>query len=162
MNQAPSARQLFDHFVAAASAAPHPGGLGVEVGKALVHRYFEMWNRGDGTVADAVLGGTYLDHAHPEVIGPAAVRSLVPRFHVANPDTHMTIEIVAADTEFVAVRNTISRTIRGRPIVSEGIALFRVEAGKLAEQWSWYPRTEADHSPLAGRSAIETWLSFRA
>lgn len=162
MNQAPSARQLFDDFVAAANAAPHPTGLCVEAGKALVHRYFEMWNTGDGTVADAVLGPTYLDHAHPEVIGPAALRSLVPRFHVANPDAHMTIEIVAADAEFVAVRNTISRTIHGHPIASEGIALFHVEAGKLVEQWSWYPQAEADRSPLAARSAIETWLSFRA
>lgn len=157
-----SARELFEHFVTAATAAPHPDAPGIEANKTLVHRYFEMWNTGDGTVADVVLGATYLDHAHPEVIGPAAVRSLVPRFHVANPDAHMRITIAAADAEFVAVRNTITRSRHGRTIESEGIALFRVDAGKLVEQWSSYPTAELEPTPFAPRSPIDTWLSFRA
>ena len=33
-----------------------------EVSQALVRRYFEMWNTGNWTEADAVLGPTYLDH----------------------------------------------------------------------------------------------------
>ena len=117
----------------------------------------------DGSVADAVLGPTYLDHAHPEVIGPAAVRSLVPRFHSANPETRMSIAFAAADAEFVAVRNTISRSLGGASVSSEGIALFRVLDGKLAEQWSCYPDVEAQRSPLAAaRASLDVWLSFRA
>lgn len=162
MIQPPDPRQLFDRFVASATAAPRAEGPGIEANKAVVCRYFEMWNTGDGSVADAVLDATYLDHAHPEVVGPAAVRSLVPRFHAANPDAQMTTELAAADADFVAVRNRISRTVDGLPVVSEGIALFRVAAGKLVEQWSWYPRAEAERSPLAARSSIDTWLSFRA
>jgi predicted SnoaL-like aldol condensation-catalyzing enzyme len=162
MIQPRSPSELFEHFVTAASAAPHSGPR-VDANKAVVQRYFEMWNSGDGSVADAVLGPTYLDHAHPEVIGPAAVRSLVPRFHSANPETRMTIAFAAADADFVAVRNTISRSLGGESVHSEGIALFRVVDGKLAEQWSCYPDVEAQRSPLAAaRASLDVWLSFRA
>jgi predicted SnoaL-like aldol condensation-catalyzing enzyme len=116
----------------------------VDANTALVRRYFEMWNTGDGAVADAVLGATYLDHAYPDVLGPAALRSLVPRFRAANPDARMTVEIVAAHEEFVAVRSTVHFTQEGVSAETAGVALFRVADGKLAEQWSWYPR-----SPIA-------------
>jgi predicted SnoaL-like aldol condensation-catalyzing enzyme len=159
----PSARQLFERFVAAASAAPQVEAPAVAVNRALVERYFDMWNTGNGSVADAVLGATYLDHAHPEVLGPAALRSLVPRFHAANPDARMTIELAAADSEFVAVRNTISRTVSGQLVESEGVALFRVADGKLVEQWSCYPHAEEPQTPaFAALSSIDAWLSFRA
>jgi len=128
----------------------------------LVQRYFDMWNTGDGRVADLVLDTTYVDHAHPEVIGPAAVRSLVPRFHASDPEARMRIEIVAADADFVAVRNTVSRARDGQRTESEGIALFRVVAGKLTEQWSWYPEAESAGSPPSARPSIDAWLAFRA
>jgi len=161
MIQPRSPSELFEHFVTAANAAPHVGPR-VDANKAVVERYFEMWNTGDGAVADAVLGPTYLDHAHPEVIGPAAVRSLVPRFHSANPEARMTIAFAAADEDFVAVRNTIARSLDGQSVRSEGVALFRIVDGKLAEQWSCYPEAEAHRSPQAARASLDLWLSFRA
>jgi predicted SnoaL-like aldol condensation-catalyzing enzyme len=162
MNEAPRARLLFDRFVTAANAALAKDPAAVESNKALVHRYFEMWNTGDGSLADSVLGPTYLDHAHPEVIGPVAVRSLVPRFRAKNPDARMQITIAAADAEFVAVHNTVTRTVHGRTVISEGVALFRVEAEKLVEQWSSYPDAEAAPSALVPRPTLEEWLAFRA
>lgn len=105
--------------------------------ESLVRRYFEMWNTGDGTAADALLGPTYLDHALPEVVGPAASRSLAPRFHAAHPEVHTTIEVTRADAEFVAVRRTTRSLERGDEVVSVGGALFRIADGKLVEQWSW-------------------------
>ena len=163
MMQAPSPREMFDRFVAAKGA----GGLldvspRAAANKNLVRRYFEMWNTGDGSVADDVLGPTYLDHAHPEVVGPAALRSLVPRFRAANPGAAMTIEIAAADDELVAVRNSITRTVDGELVESEGVALFRVAGDKLAEQWSCYPDAEAERSQVAPPPSREAWLSFRA
>ena len=162
MIQPQNAPELFEHVVAAANAAPRSDASDAAANEALVRRYFDMWNTGDGTVADAVVAATYLDHAHPEVIGPAALRSLVPRFHAANPDACMTIEVAGTDAELVAVRNTISLTREGRPVVSEGIAVFRIAGGKLAEQWSSYPQAEAGRSSLAARSSLDAWLSFRA
>lgn len=156
-------REMFDRFVAAASAASRPElSPRAEANKALVRRYFDMWNAGDGSVADSVLDPTYLDHAHPEVLGPAAFRSLVPRFRAANPGARMTIAIAAADDEFVAVRNAISRTVDGRAVESEGVALFRIASEKLAEQWSCYPDAEAERSDVAPPPSREAWLSFRA
>jgi len=163
MTQPPSPREMFERFVAAKGAASQPAlSPRASANQALVLRYFEMWNTGDGSVADAVLGPTYIDHAHPEVLGPAALRSLVPRFRAANPDAGMRIEIAAADDEFVAVRNLISRTVAGHPVESQGVALFRVVADKLAEQWSWYPDAEAERSQVAPPPSREAWLSFRA
>jgi predicted SnoaL-like aldol condensation-catalyzing enzyme len=151
-----SPRDRFERFVAAAATAGPPRDPPLsEANKVLVRRYFEMWNTGDGAVADAVVGPTYLDHAHPEVLGPGALRSLVPRFRAANPEARMRIEIAAADDQFVAVRNTISRMLEGELVESEGVALFRVDGGKLAEQWSWYAHAEA-------RASVDAWLSFRA
>jgi predicted SnoaL-like aldol condensation-catalyzing enzyme len=167
MTQPPSPRDMFDRFVAAnVAASGASAGVGASpraaANQVLVRRYFEMWNTGDGSVADAVLGPTYLDHAHPEVLGPAAFRSLVPRFRAANPGAAMKIEIAAADDDFVAVRNAISRTVDGRRVESEGVALFRIVAGKLAEQWSCYPDAELDRSAIAPPPSREAWLSFRA
>lgn len=158
-----SARELFEHFVHAASAAAPRQSPRTDESKALVRRYFEMWNLGDGRLADGILAPTYLDHAHPEVLGPAAFRSLVPRYHAAHPDAHMAIVFAAADEDFVAVRNTITRRELGRTVASEGIALFRVEGGKLAEQWSWYPQTEPEDEAIApSPPSIDAWLSHRA
>jgi predicted SnoaL-like aldol condensation-catalyzing enzyme len=111
----------------------------LEAKKALVRRYFEMWNTGAGVVADDVLGPTYVDHANPDVLGPAAARALAPRFHAANPDARLIIEAIAAEGEFVTVRNAVHRTRGGKEVVSRGMAFFRVANGKLVEQWSSYP-----------------------
>lgn len=112
----------------------------VELGCALVLRYFDMWNTGQGSVADELLGPTYVEHAHPDFLGPAAVRSLVPRLHALYPGMIVRAEIVAADREFIAVRTNIDPgDVDGHPDgPRRGVALFRVADGKLAEQWTWY------------------------
>jgi predicted SnoaL-like aldol condensation-catalyzing enzyme len=121
-----------------------------EAKMALVRRYFEMWNTGSGIDADAVLSGTYVDHAHPDVVGPAASRSLAPRFHAANPDARLVIEAIVAEGELVTVRNAIHRTREGKEVVSRGIAFFRVAGGKLVEQWSFYPGKRGHARPSNG------------
>jgi predicted SnoaL-like aldol condensation-catalyzing enzyme len=123
-----------------APAAPPSGTHAApdsETNERLVRRYFDMWNTGDGAVADAVLGPTYRDHALPDVVGPAAARSLAPRFHAAHPDAQTTIEVTRADAEFVAVKRTTRQLEQGQEVVSSGSALFRIADGKLVEQWSW-------------------------
>jgi predicted SnoaL-like aldol condensation-catalyzing enzyme len=107
--------------------------------EALVRRYFAMWNTGDGTVADLVLGPAYVDHAHPDVLGPAAVRSLVPRFRAASPDARIAVEVLGADHEIVAVHTTLHRTRDGAASQTRGVSVFRVGDGKLLEQWAWLP-----------------------
>jgi predicted SnoaL-like aldol condensation-catalyzing enzyme len=139
-----SARAVFESFDAGArQEAGHDGSgntsVEAEASARLVGRYFEMWNTGEGTLADEVLGPRYVDHAYPDVIGPAASRSIAPRFHKAYPDARMTFEIVGADAEYVAVRNTIHKTHHGETVRVSGAALFRIGGGRIVEQWAWYP-----------------------
>jgi hypothetical protein len=124
--------------------APAPGGAAAatttEASKALVLRYFEMWNAGLGAVADELLGPTYVEHGHPDFVGPAASRSLVPRVHRLYPGIVVSAEIVVADAEFVVVRTMLHPgDVDGHPDgPRRGMAMFRIAEGKLAEQWSWY------------------------
>jgi predicted SnoaL-like aldol condensation-catalyzing enzyme len=128
-----------------------------ETGRALVRRYFEMWNTGDSAEADALLGPTYLDHAHPAVLGPAAVRSLVRRFRSENREARIAADIVAFDAEFVVVRRAIRWGRKGSEEPC-GLALFRVEGGQLAEQWSSPPG--AGRAPALGerRAALRNYF----
>jgi predicted SnoaL-like aldol condensation-catalyzing enzyme len=121
--------------------------------EALVRRYFDMWNTGEGAVADLVLGPVYVDHAHPDVLGPARVRSLVPRFRAASPDAHISLEILGADDEIVAVHTTLKLVRDGAVTLTRGVSVFRVAEGKLVEQWTWLPRPEDGGPP----SPCDVW-----
>lgn len=112
----------------------------VEASVGLVLRYFDMWNTGQGAVADQLLAPSYVEHAHPDFLGPAALRSLVPRIYAMFPGVVVRVEIVASDPEYVAVRTRVDPgDTDGHPSAPRsGVALFRVADGKLAEQWSWY------------------------
>jgi predicted SnoaL-like aldol condensation-catalyzing enzyme len=127
-----------------------------EANRGLVRRYFEMWNTGNRAEADAVLGSTYLDHAHASVVGPAAMRSLVRRFRTENPEARMVVEIVAVDSEYVLVRRAIRWSAHGA-MEACGIALFRVAGGQLAEQWGW-PATGEGGRVSEGRVALGNYF----
>ena len=139
MTEPLNARALFDRFEAGAQQLTANDGTGppVEASASLVRRYFEMWNTGEGRVADEVLGPRYVDHAHPHVIGPAASRSIAPRFHKAHPNVRMTFELLGADAEYVAVRRTMWKSREGEPVEVSSSALFRIDDGRIVEQWSW-------------------------
>ena len=129
-----------------------------EASRGMVRRYFEMWNTGDRTEADAVLGPTYLDHAHPSVVGPAAVRSLVGRFRAENPEARMMVEIVVArDPEYVIVRRAIRWSAQGA-MEPCGVALFRVAGGQLAEQWTWPATGERGAGASDGHVALGNYF----
>jgi hypothetical protein len=129
-----------DPGLAVTPVRPGPGAASVEASRALVLRYFEMWNTGQGAVADDLLAPTYVEHAHPDFLGPAASRSLVPRVHALYPGMIVSAEIVVADSEHVVVRTSLEPgDVDGHPDgPRRGMAMFRVADGKLAEQWSWY------------------------
>ncbi len=112
--------------------------------KALVRRYFEMCSTGDLDGIDRVLASGYVDHAHPKIMGPAAVADGARLFLAANPGATLTIDTLVADGELVAARTTLRRTRGGKALVTSGMAFFRVSEEKLAEKWSCYP-----HDPRA-------------
>jgi ketosteroid isomerase-like protein len=107
--------------------------------KALVRRYFAMWNTGDFDGVDQVLSPRYVDHAHPELVGPAGVVAAATRFRASSPSACVTIDTLVADGDLVAARTTLRYTRDGEALVTSGMSFFRVSDGKLAEQWSCYP-----------------------
>jgi ketosteroid isomerase-like protein len=111
-----------------------------ERGRSLVRSYFDMWNTNDFDRIDRVLADGYVDHAHPEIAGPAAIAEAAHRFHASNPGASVTVDTLVAEGDLVAARTTIRRTRGGEAIVASGMAFFRVKDGRLAEQWSCYPR----------------------
>jgi ketosteroid isomerase-like protein len=111
-----------------------------EKGRHLVRRYFDMWNAGDFDRADEVLAEGYVDHAHPEIAGRAGIAAAARRSLASNPGATVTIDTLVAEGELVAARTTIRHTRAGEAIVTSGMAFFRVADGRIAEQWSCYPR----------------------
>lgn len=80
----------------------------------------------------------------PEVRGLPAFTELVKAFLVAFPDFHTDIRDVIAGDDRVAVRyveggthasNFIGVPATGKRVLWPGIGIFRVEDGKIAEEW---------------------------
>lgn len=157
MTEPLSPRDLFERFEAGSQQKEKQNGAASReaiAGVELVRRYFDMWNTGEGAVADQVLDPNYIDHAYPAVIGPAASRSIAPRFRRNHPDGSMTLEIVGGNAEYVAVRNTIRKTHEGKPYETQGTALFRIGGGRIVEQWSWYPGKMYRTTPVKPAPAV--------
>lgn len=76
----------------------------------VVARYFEMWNTGDASIADEVLSADWVDHAHPEVTGPADVRRAVESVRRTRPDLRFDIESILGDGDLVAAVGEISHS----------------------------------------------------
>jgi ketosteroid isomerase-like protein len=131
---------LLRDYVDAAAIRERTRSAVDETGRSLVRRYFEMWNANEFDRIDRVLASGYVDHAHPEIAGPAGIAAEGRRFHASNPGASVTVDTLVADGDLVAARTTIRRTHDGEAIVTSGMAFFRIEGGRLAEQWSCYPR----------------------
>ena len=121
--------------------------------KALVRRWFEALNTGPhGTwreAFDALVATTFVLHdpfAPPGLpAGPQGLKAYAydPWF-AGFPDSQMTIEDLIAEGDKVVYRGTIRGTHRGafmgiaptgKHVTFTGIAIFRVEEGKIAELW---------------------------
>jgi|SRR5579859_408221 len=108
--------------------------------KAVVRRYYAMICGDDLDRLDRVLADGYVSHGHPESTGPAAALAAKRRFLAENPGARITVDTLVAEGDLVSARTTVRRTRDGEALVASGMAFFRVEDGKIAEQWSCYPR----------------------
>ncbi len=104
--------------------------------KAVVERYFEMWNTGEVAVADEILAVEYVDYAHPEVKGTSSVNQSVLRVRTIDPTFHIAIEFLIAEGDLVALRGRVQRTQQGQSIVSHVLWFVRVRDGKMIELWT--------------------------
>jgi predicted ester cyclase len=115
--------------------------------KGLVRRFYKEvyvdWNM---SRADEVLSPQFTSHDWPEggPAGPKAFRDYYAAIRSAVPDARYEVDDLIAEGDRVVVRwrmlGTHSGAFRGiaptgRPIVLKGIAIYRVEGGKLMERW---------------------------
>ncbi|SNQ49282.1 conserved hypothetical protein [Frankia canadensis] len=104
----------------------------------LVMRYFEMWNGGDSAIAFDILHQEWIDHAHPEVTGPAGVQRAVERIRTAQPDLRFNIQALLGDGNLVAAVGEAASTPGPATAASRLIWLVRIQDGRMAEMWTYH------------------------
>jgi predicted ester cyclase len=115
--------------------------------KELLRRFYKEvyvdWNM---AVADALLSPRFVSHDWPSggPTGPQAFRDYYAAMRSAVPDARYEVDDLIAERDKVVVRwrllgthtgsfNGIAPT--GGPITLKGIAVYRLEGGKMVERW---------------------------
>ena len=120
----------------------------IEENKAVVRRYAEqVWNAGDLTAVEEFIAPAYIRHdpgLPMEVRGPDGVRAVISAYRTAFPDLHLILDDTLADGDKVVLRLTVRGThqgdLMGIPPSGQGveitaIEIFRLDGGKIVEQW---------------------------
>lgn len=125
----------------------------LEANKELVRRAFEAWDDGDPDAFDDVYAEDIVHH-ESELGGRDDLKALVPVWFDAFPNLSHTVEAMVAEGEWVTTRFTISGThegeFRGIEPTGEqfeirGIAMERIEDGKIVERWLVEPVLDIFH-----------------
>lgn len=111
--------------------------------KEAVRSYAVMWNENKPELASQILADTYIDHAHPELVGAKAIAAVVEKTLAAMPDFRIEISSVVAEADLVAFRETVTMTRAGAPLVLEGMSFIRFSNGKMVERWTSYAQNNA-------------------
>lgn len=114
--------------------------------KELVRRFYKEvyvdWNM---ALADKVVSPQFTSHDWPEgATGPQAFRDYYAAIRSAVPDARYEVDDLIAEDDRVVVRWRLLGTHKGefrglaptgRAITLKGIAIYRVDSGKLMERW---------------------------
>jgi len=115
--------------------------------KELVRRFYKDvyvdWNM---ALVDEVLSPRFVSHDWPEdgPIGPEGFRIFYSAIRSALPDARYAVDDLIAEGDRVVVRWRLLGTHlgffrsiapSGRPVTLKGIAIYRVDEGKLMERW---------------------------
>jgi steroid delta-isomerase-like uncharacterized protein len=114
--------------------------------EAVVRRWVAAWNRGDVEAAVALLSPAYVRHDAnlPEVVGPEAEKQFMHGVLAAFAGLEIAAQAILADGDLVAARLVVSGrhvgeflgiAATGQQVRFQSHEFFRVEGGKLAEQW---------------------------
>ena len=124
-----------------AELAPHPSP------KAIVNSLFaEFLNEGNLELADRLISPDFIG---PVGKGPEGFKASVLPLRLGFPDLHFTIQDIIVEGSRAVVRWTSKGTHRGPfagvaptggQVSNEGIAIYRIENGKIVEAWSQVDR----------------------
>ena len=118
-----------------------------ESNKTILRRFFEeLFNTGDLSVADEIVGVNYVNHdAVPgETPGREGLKAFVTHIRTAFPDIYFTIEDQIAEGDSVVTRWTVTGTQQGefagvpatgKSVRVKAINIHRVTGGQIQEGW---------------------------
>ncbi len=121
--------------------------MSAEENKAIVRRFWGVWEEGNIDLVDELLAPDYINHtpASPDQpTGPEGVKGVVAMFRSAIPDLRVVVEDMIAEGDKVAVRYTLEGTHEGelfgvpptgQRLSIKSIAVERVADGKIREHW---------------------------
>lgn len=119
--------------------------------KALMRRWFEeVWNRGNGAAIAEMFVSDGKCYGFPDPDGFVGIEGFVEthkNFRSAFPDIRIAIDDMIAEGDRVATRVTctgrhtgegLGFAATGQPATLKGVAIVRVEKGKIAEAWNYF------------------------
>jgi steroid delta-isomerase-like uncharacterized protein len=126
--------------------------MSLEDNKAIMRAHVEaLFNQHRVDQTDEFFTQDYLDHAPlpGQAAGLAGAKQKWATYLTAVPDMRATIEDMVGEGDRLAVRWTVQGTHRGellgipptgKPVRFSGISIYRLAAGKIAEQWEQWDR----------------------
>mgnify|MGYP000851169397 CR=1 FL=1 len=119
-----------------------------EANKAIVRRFYEeVMSQGNVDLLDEIMAPDFADHGETLFGSPQGRDTLKQDITASRPvlgDLHVQLHDLIADGEMVGVRGTMRCTHQGtflgvadsgNELTWNGLALFRVVDGKIAERW---------------------------
>ena len=121
--------------------------MSAEEAKAIVDRFWdEVWNKKNLGIADELLADDVIVHNFATVVqGREAWRQSFAPFFTGFPDLTFTVEFTVSQGDRTVVRWMATGTHTGdfrniaptgKQIRIAGVAIYRVEGGKIVEGWS--------------------------
>jgi len=120
----------------------------LEANKDLILRFTEATNAADWEALGEIVAADFKRHSAATMGPPVTSREefirLQESFLVSFPDQRVTVEQLIAEGDYVAVRATYTGTqtgpmgefpATGRKVEAPFLAIFRIEAGQVAELW---------------------------
>ena len=118
-----------------------------ESNKAIMRRFWGVWDKGDIDPLDELLAPNYINHtlATPDLPpGPEGVKEVISMFRSAMPDLQVVIEDMIAEGDKVATRYALEGTHRGElfgvpptggRLSIKSMTVERLSEGKIVEHW---------------------------
>jgi len=120
----------------------------LEEKKAIARRALEEpWNQGNLDVVDETVASDWVQHEPGMEYGAEALKEFITAYRAAFPDLHYTIEDEIAEGDKVVTRWIATGSHQGelmgipptgKQIAVWGIAIDRLEGGKIVESWVVY------------------------
>ena len=117
--------------------------------KEIVEHFFtEIYNKKNYAAAHTLFTPNYRDNGPDQARSPEDAIEIFKGAHRAFPDLHVAVLDLFAEGDKVAFRGRFRGTHRSefagvaatnRPVDFEALEVFRLEAGKIAESWGYWP-----------------------